>query len=441
MKIVALLCGLLVSAFAWGAGAFATDVGVQFLDLWPETISQQFLGLASWHAIVAAALVGGILAVFSPISGALLLLAAGAGWAWLAYTLPIGFDAQMIVPIALCGAGALAALGASFRGLTRRHAEERESNEPSAEDLEREEALRLEPSDDIIPPFELPPETERTLAGIAPSPERQRQLDEAPPQGLSGAMAFNVAALLLLAGAVGLLAYSEIRSGDLMAAFAPSGPRAARVAEGAPSKLAAVPDAASDSDLTPVNIDTPETAAPDDLTPVAPADAEPVVDTAVAPAEEAAPPADLPAEQAGLQPVAATEGPWQDPFSYCTAVGTVDFPDRRYAGPPVVTGIAAALRVPESSSPDRVKWRCYEGAVMACAAFDRPVCALTPTVAEMVEFCAQNPDTPSLLAPNGNWSCDGTQPIIPEDQNWPVDARGFLPSAWQVVADPSSGSG
>jgi hypothetical protein len=160
---------------------------------------------------------------------------------------------------------------------------------------------------------------------------------------------------------------------------------------------------------------------------------------APAPAPEAEP--SLVASVADDQQVPAgsdEDGPWPDPFSYCAAVGTVDFPDHRYAGPHLVPEIADALRVPDTSSPDRVKWRCYEGAVLACAAFDGPVCALTPTVAEMVAFCAQNPGTDNLLAPNGSWSCEGTQPVIPDDENWPVDARGFLPGAWQAIARQSS---
>ena len=83
MKVAAFLCGILASAVAWAAGVFLEDLSPQWLVLWPETISMQFLGLAVWHAIVAVGVVGGALAVFSPLSGALLLLLAlqhGQGW-------------------------------------------------------------------------------------------------------------------------------------------------------------------------------------------------------------------------------------------------------------------------------------------------------------------------------------------------------------------------
>ena len=70
---------------------------------------------------------------------------------------------------------------------------------------------------------------------------------------------------------------------------------------------------------------------------------------------------------------------------------------------------------------------------MGCASFDWPICALTPSVSEMVEFCTQNPGAQGLQAPNGSWSCQGTRPTIPQGENWPVDARGFLPGAWIVI--------
>lgn len=434
LKIVALLCGLLASAFAWGASFYIADVGVEFLELWPETISQQFLGLVTWHGIVAAALVGGILAVLSPISGAILLLAVAAGWAWLAYTLPVGFTLQMIVPIALSGLGALAALGAMLRGRARRREAERQ---PSTEDLEREEALRFEPTEGVTPLFSDQHEPDEPVTSLVPERERPTRPDEAPPHGISGAMAVNVAALILLAGAVGLLIYSEIRSGDLMAAFSPSGPQAARVAAGEPSAIepetdGEAPTEAAAGGPATVAADEPVADTGDDPTPST-EDAS-IADEGSDTEERAASLAD----PMRLDAMAPDDGPWQDPFSYCSAVGTMDFPDHRYVGPHVVTAVADALRVPESSSPDRVKWRCYEGVVMACAAFDRPVCALTPTVAEMVEFCAQNPGSQNLVAPNGSWSCDGEQPVIPEGQNWPVDPRGFLPGAWQTVARPDA---
>lgn len=401
MKIVALLSGLLASALAWAAGVFVTDTSAQFLALWPDSVSQQLLAIVVWHTIVAGALVGGVLAVFSPVSGAVLLLAVTGGWIWLALVLPIGFAPQMLLSIAFSLFGAIAAIGATFRGRSRHRLEGRR---PTLEELEREAALRLDPVDEPLPAFDLGVrfDPDEPVADDRPMPG-PRRFDDGPPHGVSGLLAANLAVLIVLAGAVGVLIYSELRSGDLAAAFSPSGPRASLVSEAAPSLVEQPPPLPLAVEQAPALADLASTGA------------------------IAEPEADM--ETAG----------WMDPFSYCSAVGTIDYPDRRYAGQIVFPAIADALRVPASTSPDRLKWRCFEGEVLGCASYDRPVCAVTPTVAEMVEFCARNPNARELQAPAGDWACDGTRPDIPANQAWPVDARGFLPGAWlRIVPQPTA---
>jgi hypothetical protein len=137
-----------------------------------------------------------------------------------------------------------------------------------------------------------------------------------------------------------------------------------------------------------------------------------------------------PADSPGAPAVAGT---FDNPFDYCRAVGTVDYVDARYVGPHLTAEIADALRVPLASAPDRVSWRCAGGAVMACASFDWPVCAMTPAAPEMIDYCLRNPGATRLLAPNGTWSCDGNKPKLPEGANWPVDDRGFYPAGWIPV--------
>src|SRR5690606_3069814 len=145
-----------------------------------------------------------------------------------------------------------------------------------------------------------------------------------------GLFVANVAVLLLLTGAVSLLLYSGLRSGQLAAAFAPAAASA-----------------------RPAPVANPAAA------PVAVAPAPDLAAAVAAPADTASPTAAV--ETAAVAAPAAEQ--WTDPFAYCAAVGTVDFPDGRYAGPTLVAAIADALRVPQSSSPDRAKWRCYQGAV------------------------------------------------------------------------------
>ncbi|HHY49171.1 MAG TPA: hypothetical protein GYA10_05425, partial [Alphaproteobacteria bacterium] len=86
-------------------------------------------------------------------------------------------------------------------------------------------------------------------------------------------------------------------------------------------------------------------------------------------------------------------------------------------------------------------WRCADGSVLGCLSFTGPTCAPTPTIAEMMEYCLRHPDAQGLLAPNGTWACDGTEPVVPPGASWPVDARGFLPGAWVAILPPAATPG
>lgn len=199
----------------------------------------------------------------------------------------------------------------------------------------------------------------------------------------------------------------------------------------APATPAAVTPApaAADGDRLEANV-LPALALPGAELPMAPGDT-PIAAT-VGPA--AAHVADTPA------PVAPAGG-YADPFAYCGAVRTVDYVDTRYVGPRFTAEIADALRVPLESAPDRVSWRCVDGVVYACASFDWPVCSMTPTAQEMLDYCQRNPGVTRLLAPNGTWSCEGNRPRLPDGASWPVDARGFFPNAWIPVLPPQKSTG
>lgn len=188
--------------------------------------------------------------------------------------------------------------------------------------------------------------------------------------------------------------------------------------------------AAADNDRLEANV-LPTLALPGAELPMAPGDT-PMAAT-VGPA--AANLADTPA------PAGPAGGGYSDPFAYCGAVKTVDYVDTRYVGPRFTAEIADALRVPMESAPDRVSWRCVDGVVYACASFDWPVCSMTPTAQEMLDYCQRNPGVTRLLAPNGTWSCEGNRPRIPDGASWPVDARGFFPNAWIPVLPPQKSTG
>jgi hypothetical protein len=423
VKVVALLSGILASAIAWAASYFVVDLSVEFLTLWPDTISQQFLGLVVWYGIVALPLVGGALAVLSPISGGILLLAAAGVLTWLGTTFPTGFSPQLVVPLAFAAVGALAAFGASIRGLLRRRAEKRRA--AYSEAMEREDALRFEPGEDLIRAVEVRSSAAERAASppdaaadtIVPLVADRRR--DGPPHGISGLVVVNALLLAILTLAVGILLYSDFRNGNLSNAFStlPFDP----VVQSNSGSAGTADDSGIESDAGDQMAKLTASAEPPTLADIDQT-AQPEVRISSIPLD----PATLPVDR------------WSDPFAYCAALGTVDFPDHRYAGPMVTEAIASALRVPASSPPDRVKWRCVDGAVLGCASFRGPSCAPTPSVTEMLEYCAQNPNAVDLVAPNGTWFCNETEPQIPPGQSWPVDARGFLPGAWVEIAPPAA---
>jgi hypothetical protein len=183
---------------------------------------------------------------------------------------------------------------------------------------------------------------------------------------------------------------------------------------------------------------TPDSPVP---VPALPGAAAGAMEAAPPPAVVATPPAmpgPDPAPQAAAG-VPAAEPDFADPFAYCAAVGTVDAPDQRFTGPAVPPAIAAALQVPAATDSSQVRWRCVDRSVLACKADHAAACDPTPTVDAMIAYCAQHPDAQDIPAPNGYWACNGTRPVIPRDQKWPVDARGFYPGAWVRVAPPAAG--
>jgi hypothetical protein len=125
---------------------------------------------------------------------------------------------------------------------------------------------------------------------------------------------------------------------------------------------------------------------------------------------------------------------YSDPVVYCAAVDTIDAPDASYTGPRVPPIIAAVLGASAKSHSEQVHWRCARGVPLACLAAGGPVCDPLPTLDEMFEHCKSKPGPALIRVPNGAWHCEGTRPIIPQDQEWPADAMGFYPPAWIPVA-------
>jgi branched-chain amino acid transport system substrate-binding protein len=149
------------------------------------------------------------------------------------------------------------------------------------------------------------------------------------------------------------------------------------------------------------------------------------------------------------------EGPQDDPFAYCAAVGTVDAPDERYLGGPdvpeaVIQGLIAqdvlTADMPPEVARQQTVWRCMEQKVMACVVGANLPCTTqadtsqTPTAA-MEEYCQDNPlaeAIPASVTGRGTvyaWSCNGVKPEV-VTQIFTPDPQGFLAEIWYEIAPP-----
>lgn len=143
---------------------------------------------------------------------------------------------------------------------------------------------------------------------------------------------------------------------------------------------------------------------------------------------------------------------YEDPFSYCRLVDTVDSPDPRYVGPNVPEEIAAglmkAIGAPEGAPPDvfegGTSWRCMDGKVYACNAGANLPCAEKADTSRepnqgMREWCESNNDAefiPAFASGRSTvyeWRCAGNEPKIVKEANKP-DAAGYLSNIWYEIS-------
>lgn len=441
MRIAAVLCGFIAGLFVllapYGLGI---DLLSPFLKFWASARLPSSVGTAIWFAVPTAAILGGLLTLVIPGLGTLLLTVAGFAWFAIGVGDPELLRYELLAPAGLALLGAvLAFIGGELAIRRRRRARRADHRSTVAwppqendNDEAREAALKLAqhmahsaPSrgsplreipltlDDLSPPgadFSSRRSTQPGLAmsfeptvGVRPqagpdltrkaalspgpilpeveSADRDRRMEPAVVSARSGPLLWlsivNSVALLVVAVAVGALLlreYPEILPvfGKVTTEAASTGPQEAETTAAATS-----PDATI------------------------------------------------------LQPAKSAPGAqFSDPYDYCSALQNIDFVDSRYSGPSFTPDIAAALKVPANSAPDKVKWRCVDGAVYACSAFGWPACDVTPSVVEMQEFCKRNTDMKRLVAPHGIWACEGGTPRLPAGTSWPVDGRGFYPDAW-----------
>jgi hypothetical protein len=346
-----------------------------FLEYLYPLSNQPLPGVLAWFAVPVISLIGGVLAFRTPFLAGTVALACVLGWVAMALILPPDFDPAIILAAVLAGAATLTA----YVDRERRQSVLRRRQ--LAAEFNREFALRLDPSD-------RPPGL--NMRDFAQAQDRAPSPARIPLSLLAWG---NALVLILLTGAVAFQFYVDYRSGNLALAL----------------------DRGADT----IEIGSIETLPREE--PASSVELAALVEPPPVPSPERA-------VAALAQPVA-----FDDPFVFCRAAGTVDRPDGRYTGPEVPPAVALALGVPEAAPADRVKWRCVEGAVWACASYGRPVCAVTPTIEEMTEFCKRYPGAQGMQAPNGTWSCEQQSPVIPIGETWPVDALGFLPGAWRLL--------
>ncbi len=151
-------------------------------------------------------------------------------------------------------------------------------------------------------------------------------------------------------------------------------------------------------------------------------------------------------------PARAADAPFQDPWSYCKAVGTIDKADARYGGPAFPEPIVKVLQEKFKAKPRKPSveeyqknsfWRCMDGKVYTCTIGANIPCqekadtSQTPS-AGMVDYCKTNPVEdyiPAFVTGRATvylWSCTDGKPRIVRELTKP-DAAGYLSNVWYEV--------
>jgi hypothetical protein len=152
--------------------------------------------------------------------------------------------------------------------------------------------------------------------------------------------------------------------------------------------------------------------------------------------------APMPPGEAAPTPVTT----YADPFAYCAAVGTIDAPDARYAGPQTPDSVLpkpAEGGAPPPFPADSVYWRCMDGKVYSCfvganiPCWDKADTSTEPNTG-MQSFCKDQPNAeviPAVAAGRETiyeWRCKDGAPVMGK-QVFQVDAQDFITAYWQEI--------
>ena len=141
-----------------------------------------------------------------------------------------------------------------------------------------------------------------------------------------------------------------------------------------------------------------------------------------------------------------------DPFRYCSVIGTIDAPDKRYTGDNVPDTIITAMIKQGLVSADapaqfksNIAWRCMDyrlwvclyGANIPCT--DKADASRIPS-SEMNEYCRTNPSSDNIPAYiTGRttiyaWRCTDGKPRIVK-QIHQVDHEGYIKTYWYELRE------
>lgn len=157
------------------------------------------------------------------------------------------------------------------------------------------------------------------------------------------------------------------------------------------------------------------------------------------------------APAAGPQPTPTKPLTFDDPFTYCAAVGTIDTPDALYTGPAMPDSIIQAMIAQGIVSADaplefqkHAVWRCMDSKVWVChyganlPCLEKADTSQVPT-SEMEQFCTENPAAdviPAYVTGRATvyeWKCQDGKPVVVR-QIFTVDPQGYLADFWYELA-------
>ena len=155
------------------------------------------------------------------------------------------------------------------------------------------------------------------------------------------------------------------------------------------------------------------------------------------------------------QPTAAvvsSEQPvYDDPFTYCAAIGTIDTPNEQYTGPKMPDSIVEGMLkqgIVSSDAPlefqknavwrcmDHSVWVCHFGANLPCQ--EKADTSKIPT-SGMEDFCKASPTAeiiPAAVTGRATvyeWKCNAGKPEIVR-QVFQVDHQGYLANFWYKLS-------